>query len=35
MVMTDDEAVRDNRIALLSQLRGLFLGVADISVIGS
>ncbi len=35
MVMADDEAVRNNRLALLSQLRGLFLGVADISVIGS
>ncbi|MEM9400999.1 MAG: glycine--tRNA ligase subunit beta [Pseudomonadota bacterium] len=31
MVMTDDDAVRDNRIALLSELRRLFLGVADLS----
>jgi glycyl-tRNA synthetase beta chain len=35
MVNADDESVRNNRLALLSQLRGLFLGVADISVIGS
>lgn len=35
MVMADDEAIRNNRIALLSQLRALFLGIADISVIGS
>ncbi len=31
MVMADDAAVRDNRLALLSQLRDLFLQVADIS----
>ena len=31
MVMADDTALRDNRIALLSELRALFLGVADIS----
>ena len=31
MVMADDEAVRDNRLALLSGLRSLFLDVADIS----
>ncbi len=31
MVMCDDEKVRNNRIALLSQLRNLFLRVADIS----
>ncbi|MBT8081657.1 MAG: glycine--tRNA ligase subunit beta [Gammaproteobacteria bacterium] len=31
MVMTDDEAVRDNRLALLGELRALFLDVADIS----
>ncbi len=31
MVMADDEAIRNNRLALLSQLRGLFLNVADIS----
>ncbi|WP_299182285.1 glycine--tRNA ligase subunit beta [uncultured Neptuniibacter sp.] len=34
MVMADDEAVKSNRLALLSQLRALFLGVADISVLG-
>jgi len=33
MVMTDDEAVKHNRLALLSQLRNLFLGVADISAL--
>jgi glycyl-tRNA synthetase beta chain len=33
MVMTDDEAVRNNRLALLSQLRNLFLEVADISLL--
>jgi len=33
MVMTDDEKVRDNRLALLSKLRGLFMQVADISVL--
>lgn len=31
MVMTDDPALRANRLALLHQLRGLFLEVADIS----
>jgi glycyl-tRNA synthetase beta chain len=31
MVMTDDEALRHNRLALLQQLRALFLQVADIS----
>ena len=31
MVMVDDEAVRANRLALLGQLRALFLDVADIS----
>ncbi len=31
MVMCDDDKVRNNRIALLSQLRSLFLRVADIS----
>ena len=34
MVMAEDEAVKNNRLALLSQLRALFLGVADISVLG-
>ncbi len=33
MVMADDEAVRRNRIALLSRLRQLFLQVADISLL--
>ena len=31
MVMADDEAVKNNRLALLSEIRALFLGVADIS----
>ena len=31
MVMVEDERVRNNRLALLAQLEGLFLGVADIS----
>jgi glycyl-tRNA synthetase beta chain len=31
MVMAEDEAVRNNRLALLNQTRQLFLGVADIS----
>lgn len=31
MVMTDDDAVRRNRLALLAELRGLFLEVADVS----
>ncbi|MDH3746934.1 MAG: glycine--tRNA ligase subunit beta [Gammaproteobacteria bacterium] len=31
MVMTDDKAVRNNRLALLGELRALFLDVADIS----
>ncbi|WP_286240659.1 glycine--tRNA ligase subunit beta [Neptuniibacter halophilus] len=34
MVVADDEAVKNNRLALLSQLRSLFLGVADISLLG-
>lgn len=34
MVMAEDTAVRDNRLALLSQLRRLFLQVADISELG-
>ena len=33
MVMADDEAVRNNRLALLNRLRNLFLRVADISVL--
>ncbi len=31
MVMVDDEALRDNRLALLARLRNLFLRVADLS----
>jgi glycyl-tRNA synthetase beta chain len=31
MVMAEDEALRNNRLALLNQLRGLFLRVADLS----
>jgi glycyl-tRNA synthetase beta chain len=31
MVMTDDEALRQNRLALLSELRALFLNIADVS----
>ena len=31
MVMVDEEAVRDNRLALLNSLSGLFLRVADLS----
>ncbi|MAE34418.1 MAG: glycine--tRNA ligase subunit beta [Oceanospirillaceae bacterium] len=33
MVMADDDAVKDNRLALLKQLQGLFIGIADISVL--
>ncbi|OYD21025.1 glycine--tRNA ligase subunit beta [Oceanimonas baumannii] len=33
MVMADDDAVRLNRLALLNQLRNLFLRVADISLL--
>lgn len=33
MVMAEDAAVRDNRLALLNRLRNLFLRVADISVL--
>ncbi|WP_237068132.1 glycine--tRNA ligase subunit beta [Microbulbifer guangxiensis] len=33
MVMCDDEALRNNRLALLAQLRALFLEVADISLL--
>ena len=35
MVMADDEAVKNNRLALLKQLQGLFLAIADISVLQS
>lgn len=31
MVMADDDAIRSNRLALLTELRALFLDVADIS----
>jgi glycyl-tRNA synthetase beta chain len=31
MVMAEDKAIRDNRLALLGELRALFLHVADIS----
>ena len=31
MVMADDEGIRNNRLALLGELRALFLDVADIS----
>jgi glycyl-tRNA synthetase beta chain len=31
MVMADDESIRNNRLALLGELRALFLEVADIS----
>ncbi|MDN6319496.1 MAG: glycine--tRNA ligase subunit beta [Marinobacter sp.] len=33
MVMAEDEAVRDNRLALLNRLHNLFLRVADISLL--
>lgn len=33
MVMVDDETVKNNRLAILSQLQGLLQGVADISVL--
>ena len=33
MVMAEDEALRLNRLTLLSRLRNLFLEVADISVL--
>ena len=34
LVNADDAAVKANRYALLAQLRGLFLGAADISLLG-
>ena len=34
LVNAEDERVRANRYALLAHLRGLFLGIADISVLG-
>ena len=33
MVMADDEAVRQNRLAILLMLRSLFLKTADISLL--
>ncbi len=33
MVMVDDDKLRANRLALLNQLRGLFLEIADISLL--
>ncbi|MEN9464170.1 MAG: glycyl-tRNA synthetase [Pseudomonadota bacterium] len=33
MVMAEEEAVRNNRLALLKQLQGLFIGIADISLL--
>ena len=33
MVMTEDKAQRENRILLLTQLRALFLQVADIALL--
>lgn len=33
MVMAEDEALKNNRLALLNRLRGLFLRVADLSVL--
>ncbi len=35
MVMSDDDQLRNNRLALLMQLRELFLSTADISVLAS
>ena len=35
MVMVEDPSVRDNRLALLAQVRGLFLEVADVSLIAT
>ena len=31
LVMADDDAVRRNRLALLAELRGVFLNIADVS----
>ncbi len=33
MVMADDTALRQNRLALLSKLQQLFMNVADISLL--
>lgn len=35
MVMAEDKAIRENRLALLARTRALFLGVADISYLQS
>lgn len=35
MVMADDEALKNNRLALLQQLRGLFFEIADISALAA
>ncbi len=35
MVMDKDAAIRNNRLALLSRIRELFLGAADISFLGT
>ena len=35
LVMDPDEAVRANRLALLAQLRALFMGIADVSRLGA
>jgi glycyl-tRNA synthetase beta chain len=32
--MVDDDAIKQNRLALLARLRRLFLAVADISLLG-
>ena len=34
MVMDDDESLRANRLALLHRLRSVFLGVADVALLG-
>ena len=33
MVMADDPQIRNNRLALLAQLRNLFMHIADLSLI--
>ena len=33
MVMDKDDNIRSNRLTLLNELRNLFLGVADISLL--
>jgi glycyl-tRNA synthetase beta chain len=35
MVMCDDQAVKNNRLALLKQQQALFLEVADISLLAT